>query len=66
MAAKEPVKRIIQQVRPILSTDREEARRRVVSLYKAWYRTIPFIGELKNQNKVYVELITGQIESILC
>ncbi|CAG9806208.1 unnamed protein product [Chironomus riparius] len=43
MAAKEPVKRVIQQVRPILSLDRDEARRRVLNLYKAWYRTIPFI-----------------------
>jgi hypothetical protein len=46
-----PAKRIIQQVRPILSVDREEARRRVLNLYKAWYRTAPFIGELENQNK---------------
>lgn len=45
MAAREPVKRVIQQVRPILSVDRDEARRRVLSLYKAWYRTIPFMGE---------------------
>lgn len=45
MAAKEPVKRVIQQVRPLLSMDREEARRRVLNLYKAWYRTIPFIGK---------------------
>lgn len=45
MAAREPIKRVIQQVRPILSTDREEARRRVLSLYKAWYRSCPFICE---------------------
>lgn len=45
MAAREPARRIIQQVRPILSVDREEARRRVFNLYKAWYRTLPFIGE---------------------
>lgn len=49
MAAKEPVKRVIQQVRPILSLDRDEARRRVLNLYKAWYRTIPFIGKKKSQ-----------------
>jgi len=40
-----PAKRIIQQVRPILSVDREEARRRVFNLYKAWHRSIPFIVE---------------------
>ncbi|CRL08279.1 CLUMA_CG020890, isoform A [Clunio marinus] len=45
MAAREPVKRIIQQVRPILSVDREEARQRVINLYKAWHRTAPFIVE---------------------
>lgn len=42
--AQAPVKRVIQQVRPILSLDREEARRRVFNLYKAWYRSVPFIG----------------------
>ncbi|KAG5680377.1 hypothetical protein PVAND_009886 [Polypedilum vanderplanki] len=41
--ASTPAKRIIQQVRPILSVDRDEAKRRVLSLYKAWFRTIPFI-----------------------
>ncbi|CRK87758.1 CLUMA_CG001537, isoform A [Clunio marinus] len=45
MAAREPAKRIIQQVRPILSVDREEARQRVINLYKAWHRTAPFIVE---------------------
>lgn len=47
MAGTAPVKRVIQQVRPILSVNRDEARRRVLSLYKAWFRTIPFIGEHK-------------------
>jgi len=45
MAAKQPVQRIIQQVRPILSVDRDEARRRVFNLYRAWYRHSPYIGE---------------------
>lgn len=44
MASQAPAKRILQQVRPILSLDREEARRRVFNLYKAWYRSVPFIG----------------------
>lgn len=47
MATSAPAKRIIQQVRPILSLDQDEARRRVFQLYKAWYRTIPYIGKLK-------------------
>jgi NADH dehydrogenase (ubiquinone) 1 alpha subcomplex subunit 6 len=46
MAVREPAKRVIQQVRPILSVNREEARRRVLNLYKAWFRTIPFIGKI--------------------
>lgn len=45
MAARQPAKRVIQQVRPILSLDREEARQRVFSLYKAWHRSLPFIGK---------------------
>jgi len=45
MAGREAVKRAVQQVRPILSVDREEARKRALNLYKAWYRQIPYIGE---------------------
>lgn len=45
MAGREAVKRTIQQVRPILSIDKEEARKRVLNLYKAWYRQIPYIGK---------------------
>lgn len=47
MAAREPVKRAVKQVKPLLSTDREEARRRVLNLYRAWYRQIPYIGKHK-------------------
>lgn len=41
-------KRIIQQtaqgaVKPLLSTSQEEARRRVIGLYRAWYRQIPYV-----------------------
>jgi len=32
-----------RQVKPILSLDTVEARRRVLNLYKAWYRQIPYI-----------------------
>jgi NADH dehydrogenase (ubiquinone) 1 alpha subcomplex subunit 6 len=32
-----------RQVKPILSVDNSEARRRVLNLYKAWYRQIPSI-----------------------
>lgn len=47
MAGREAVRKTLQQVRPILSVDNEEARRRVLSLYKAWYRQVPYIGECK-------------------
>lgn len=42
------VKKVIQQVRPILSVDKDEARRRMFNLYKAWYRQCPQIGNLLN------------------
>lgn len=35
---------VARQVKPILSLDSAEARGRVISLYKAWYRQIPQIG----------------------
>lgn len=38
-------KKTIKQIQPIFSVDREEARHRVISLYKAWYRQIPFISK---------------------
>ena len=31
------------KVKPILSLDRADARRRVLNLYRAWYRQIPYI-----------------------
>ena len=31
------------QVKPLLSVDNAEARTRVLSLYKAWYRHIPYM-----------------------
>ncbi|CAG5118139.1 unnamed protein product [Candidula unifasciata] len=42
MAAKKLVEQGLKHVKPILSVDRTEARRRVLNLYKAWYRQIPY------------------------
>uniref|UniRef100_A0A1L8E0P9 NADH dehydrogenase [ubiquinone] 1 alpha subcomplex subunit 6 n=1 Tax=Nyssomyia neivai TaxID=330878 RepID=A0A1L8E0P9_9DIPT len=42
-ATREAVLRTLKQVRPILSVDQSEARRRVFNLYRAWYRQIPYI-----------------------
>lgn len=41
-------RRIVQatsqgQVKPILSLNRTEAHRRVMNLYRAWYRQVPYI-----------------------
>merc|ERR1711936_1419972 len=33
----------VRQVKPVLSVDRSEAKRRVLNLYKAWYRQIPYV-----------------------
>ncbi|XP_060528710.1 NADH dehydrogenase [ubiquinone] 1 alpha subcomplex subunit 6 [Cylas formicarius] len=33
----------VKQVKPILSLNNEEGRQRVLNLYKAWYRQIPYI-----------------------
>lgn len=46
-SGREAAKRTLQQVRPVLSVNKEEAKRRVLNLYKAWYRSIPIIGQLK-------------------
>ncbi|CAL1528667.1 unnamed protein product [Lymnaea stagnalis] len=42
MATNRLVQQGVKQVKPLLSVDRTEARRRVLNLYKAWYRQIPY------------------------
>jgi hypothetical protein len=39
------IKSGVKQVRPLLSVDNAEARKRVLNLYKAWYRQVPYIGK---------------------
>ena len=43
MASQKAARKALQQIRPILSVDQSEAKRRVFDLYKAWYRQIPYI-----------------------
>ncbi|CAK1580267.1 unnamed protein product [Parnassius mnemosyne] len=43
MAAKETVKTICRNARPVMSSDLTEARRRALGLYRAFYRYIPYI-----------------------
>ncbi|XP_003706524.1 NADH dehydrogenase (ubiquinone) B14 subunit [Megachile rotundata] len=38
-----PVKAAVKQVKPLLSLNPTDARRRVLTLYKAWYRQIPYV-----------------------
>lgn len=52
---REPAKRAIQQVRPLLSVSKEEARRRVLNLYKAWVRHIPKIGNSSIINTIAIQ-----------
>merc|ERR1712126_101799 len=32
-----------QKVKPLMSVDNDEARRRALNLYKAWYRQLPYV-----------------------
>lgn len=43
MASKQVASALGGKVRPILSLDKKEARRRVLNLYRAWYRQTPYI-----------------------
>ncbi|KAL7287902.1 hypothetical protein TKK_0017965 [Trichogramma kaykai] len=38
-----PARIVTRQVKPLLSLNENEARRRVFGLYKAWIRQVPFI-----------------------
>ena len=37
---------VARQVKPMMSNNPEAARRRVLQLYKAWYREIPETGNI--------------------
>ena len=45
MASRQAIKTAVRQVRPILSADRGEARKRVLNLYKTWFRQMPYVGQ---------------------
>ncbi|CAH8571490.1 unnamed protein product [Schistosoma rodhaini] len=42
----------VKAARPILSRNHAEARRRVISLYRAWYRQLPFIPKEYSHSSV--------------
>ncbi|CAG9858060.1 unnamed protein product [Phyllotreta striolata] len=37
------IKKVVKHVKPILSVTQKEARKRVLSLYKSWFRQLPYI-----------------------
>lgn len=43
MASREASKCATKLVRPLLSTDKSEAKKRVLNLYKTFYRQIPLM-----------------------
>ncbi|CAH2048658.1 unnamed protein product, partial [Iphiclides podalirius] len=43
MASRQAIKVGTKLVKPVLSINAQEARARVLSLYKAWYRQIPYV-----------------------
>jgi len=43
MASKAAVQGAVRHVKPLISHTREEAKSRVLGLYKAWYRQAPYI-----------------------
>lgn len=43
MAAREASKCATKIVRPLLSSDKSEAKKRVLNLYKTYYRQIPLM-----------------------
>lgn len=46
--------RTVKEVKPILSLNKDEARKRVLNLYKAWYRQLPYVGKSITGFTVYV------------
>lgn len=45
MATREASKYATKIVRPLLSSDKSEAKKRVLNLYKTYYRQIPLMCE---------------------
>ncbi len=39
---------VLKEVKTVLSTNRDEAKKRVLNLYKLWYRQAPYVGMCKN------------------
>lgn len=50
MATREASKCATKIVRPLLSSDKSEAKKRVLNLYKTYYRQIPLMCKLHKVN----------------
>ena len=37
----------LKELKTVLSSSHDEARKRVLNLYKLWYKQIPYVGETK-------------------
>ncbi|KAK6625715.1 hypothetical protein RUM43_006014 [Polyplax serrata] len=58
----QPVKSAIRQVKPLISTDQSEAKRRVINLYKAWYRHIP-VMVIKHKLPLTISHARGKLKN---
>ncbi len=44
--------KLTRYVKPVMSLDKSEARRRVLGLYKAWYRQLPLVGQCQKKKSI--------------
>lgn len=56
---------VVRKVKPLLSLDRTEAKKRVINLYKAWYRQAPFIGSFNFYPRSIFKIIALVFASLL-
>lgn len=49
--------RVVKEAKPILSLNKDEARKRVLNLYRAWYRQLPYVGKKTTNFTVYVTTV---------
>lgn len=55
----------LKALRPVLSADNEEAKKRVLNLYKLWYRQVPYVVtdyDVPITNKQCHERVRGEFE----
>jgi len=52
-----------RQVKPLLSLDKRDARSRVLNLYKAWYRQLPYVGK-ENSSHIFLLTLLNEISSL--